>query len=198
MRNVVSGGLSVEKNCQSILVKLFFSILKVAYRSKESRLGIFIEPSQVRLVTSIDDPYTWAALSEKKHLFSKNISNHSTGDYKELCQGVGFTFEVARMSKPSSGDALGGISSNDHFKFGHQTSFTAKIDELQAENRRLLQELSQLRASTCKYSESKRRVGEEVSELTGIDQNLEKKHRKMQRWQSILKINCLNIYKALT
>lgn len=61
---------------------------------KESRLGIVIEPSQVRLIPRGDDPYRWKFLAENTYLFSKNISDHSIGAYKKLCQGVGTAFEA--------------------------------------------------------------------------------------------------------
>ena len=57
-------------------------------------MGIVIEPSQVRLVTGADDLYTWKVLPQKKHLFSKNISDHSIGAYKELCEGIDSAFEA--------------------------------------------------------------------------------------------------------
>ena len=61
-------------------------------------MGISIEPSQVRLITGTDDPYRWKVLPEKKHLFSKNISDHSIGAYKELCEGISVAFEVVPAS----------------------------------------------------------------------------------------------------
>lgn len=64
----------------------------------ENRLGIKIEPSQVRLITRADDPYTWKVLPEKRHLFLKNISDHSIGAYKELCKGIGVAFEAVPIN----------------------------------------------------------------------------------------------------
>jgi hypothetical protein len=40
----------------------------------------------------------WKPLPEKKYLFSKNISDHSVGAYKELCEGIDKTFEVIATS----------------------------------------------------------------------------------------------------
>jgi len=51
-----------------------------------------VEASQVRLKTNSDDPYTWEKLEEKEHLFSKNLSDLSTGQLKDLCDGVGKSF----------------------------------------------------------------------------------------------------------
>jgi hypothetical protein len=64
--------------------------------TSEKKVGIVIEPSQVRLVTGADDLYTWKVLPQKKHLFSKNISDYSIGAYKELCEGIDSAFEAAR------------------------------------------------------------------------------------------------------
>ena len=51
-----------------------------------------VEASQVRLKTNPDDPYTWEKLKEKEYLFSKNLSDLSTGQLKDLCDGVGKSF----------------------------------------------------------------------------------------------------------
>ena len=64
----------------------------------ESRTGIEIEPSQVRLIPRPDDPYTWKVLPEKKYLFSKNISDHSISAYKELCGEIGVLFEAVPVA----------------------------------------------------------------------------------------------------
>jgi hypothetical protein len=58
-----------------------------------------IDPSQVRLKTSPDDVYVWERLSEKEHLFSKNISDHSIGALKELYQEVGLSIEAVGKNK---------------------------------------------------------------------------------------------------
>ena len=69
-----------------------------------AKLGISIEPAEVRLITSGDDPYTWHMLPEKQHLFMKHLSKHSIGTYRELCRGVGVSFE-AILSHNSSNAA---------------------------------------------------------------------------------------------
>jgi len=46
-------------------------------------LGILIEPTQVRLITSADDPYAWKVLPEKEHLFKKHMNKLSIGAYDE-------------------------------------------------------------------------------------------------------------------
>jgi hypothetical protein len=46
----------------------------------------------VRLKTNADDPYTWERMEEKEHLFSKNLSDLSSGQLKDLCDGVDKSF----------------------------------------------------------------------------------------------------------
>jgi len=43
----------------------------------KNNLGISIDPAQVRLITSTDDPYTWKALPGKEHLFKKQLNRKS-------------------------------------------------------------------------------------------------------------------------
>ena len=68
---------------------------KLANLVQDNRLGISIEPSQVRLKTNPDDPYRWETMKEKEHLFLKNLSDLSTGQLKELCDGVDKSFVAA-------------------------------------------------------------------------------------------------------
>lgn len=64
----------------------------------ENKLGIKIELSQVRLKTNTDDPYTWERMDGKEHLFSKNISDHSTRALKELYEGIDVSFAAIGKS----------------------------------------------------------------------------------------------------
>ena len=61
---------------------------------KVSKLRISIELAEVRLITSIDDPYRWQTLPEVQHLFKKQISKHLIGAYRELYRGVDISFEA--------------------------------------------------------------------------------------------------------
>ena len=62
------------------------------------RTGIAIEPSDVRLVTRKDDRYCWNVVPHMRHLFLKQLSDHTLGAIKDLCQGVGVTFEAVLQS----------------------------------------------------------------------------------------------------
>ena len=68
-------------------------------RIAAAKLGISVRPEDVRLITSPDDPYTWQVLPEKRHLFTKHLSKHSTGAYRELSRGVGISFEAVLLAK---------------------------------------------------------------------------------------------------
>ncbi len=64
-----------------------------------------IETSQVRLKINANDPYTWEKLDEKEHLFSKNLSDLSIGQLKDLCDGVDKLF-IAIWKAPFQSEIL--------------------------------------------------------------------------------------------
>ena len=70
------------------------------------KLGLFVEPAEVRLITGADDLYTWQMLPEKTYLFKKQLSKHSTGAYRELCRGVGVSFEAVAVENPRPGASI--------------------------------------------------------------------------------------------
>lgn len=73
---------------------IYSNICLYIYES-DSQLGIAIFPSEVRLITSIDDPYQWRIFTtDKIALFQKQLSKHSTGAYIELCDGIGRHFKA--------------------------------------------------------------------------------------------------------
>ena len=60
----------------------------------ENKLEIVIESAQICLISDIRNEYMWASLSEKKHLFMKNLSKHSIKTYMKLCWEVDVSFET--------------------------------------------------------------------------------------------------------
>ena len=62
---------------------------------------MLINPIDVRLITSADDPYVWKVPPEKEHLFKKHLSKHSIGVYMELWREVSVSFEAVLASKPN-------------------------------------------------------------------------------------------------
>lgn len=135
-----------------------------SYRSTYVR-----EPSQVRLITGADDPYIWEVLLEKKHLFSKSISDHSIGAYKELCEVICVTFEVvpvrATTTRTDSVDYIQEVLIAEVFNYPKfpastnppcqpsQVNLSARIDELQEENLRFERELKQWKGQATAESE---------------------------------------------
>jgi len=63
-------------------------------KKQESKLGISINLSEVRLIPRVEDPYSWQSLPARTHLFEKNLSKHSIGAYMELYREVGVSFEA--------------------------------------------------------------------------------------------------------
>jgi hypothetical protein len=62
--------------------------------SEEERLGLFVEPSQVRLVPGPHDPYRRDYPPRLRTLFKRNMSKQTVSVYKALYQGVGKSFHV--------------------------------------------------------------------------------------------------------
>ncbi|KAI1489433.1 hypothetical protein F5X96DRAFT_683960 [Biscogniauxia mediterranea] len=106
----------------------------------EENLGISILPSKVRLHSTREDGYLWQVLDDKKYLFSKNLSDHTAKAYKELCDGVGVSFEAVR-AQPASIPGQGAFSAVEP----EPLSFTSRINELQVQNDYLTQQLNLLK-----------------------------------------------------
>ncbi|KFZ25503.1 hypothetical protein V502_00018 [Pseudogymnoascus sp. VKM F-4520 (FW-2644)] len=59
------------------------------------QLGIAILPTDVKLITKLEDLYQWSILiAGKAALFNKQLSKHSTGAYIDLCNGAGVHFKA--------------------------------------------------------------------------------------------------------
>lgn len=63
-----------------------------------NKLGIEVDPSDVRTNPKRKDPYSWKVLCGQEEvfsqIFSKNLSEHSIGTYRLLIDEVGKTFEA--------------------------------------------------------------------------------------------------------
>ncbi|KAF1964846.1 hypothetical protein BU23DRAFT_630329 [Bimuria novae-zelandiae CBS 107.79] len=143
-------------------------------RHIQSRLGIVVEPAQVRLLPSPDNPYAWRFLPEKKHLFSKNISDHSINAYKELCDGVGKTFEAILAKQGNSVDSLGMLDGAVASSVGKtEISFSALIDRLQGENALLSHAMEEMRTQLSAELERRRHAERELEHLKEVNQRLQ-------------------------
>ncbi|KFZ24935.1 hypothetical protein V502_00586 [Pseudogymnoascus sp. VKM F-4520 (FW-2644)] len=60
-----------------------------------SQLRLAMLPTDVKLITKPEDLYQWSILTAgKAALFNKQLSNHSTGAYIDLSNGVGVHFKA--------------------------------------------------------------------------------------------------------
>ncbi|PVH67505.1 hypothetical protein DL98DRAFT_475594, partial [Cadophora sp. DSE1049] len=119
-----------------------------------SKLGILVDPSEVRLITRVEDPYSWQFLPARTHLFEKNLSKHSIGAYMELCREVGVSFEAV---------------AKEHILFtSPAASFTDRIAELEAENSKLMSEVHQWKEIAVAESTLKRDVEESANQLKAM------------------------------
>ncbi|KAK3305095.1 uncharacterized protein B0T15DRAFT_433663 [Chaetomium strumarium] len=126
------------------------------------RVGIAIEPSQVRLITGRDDQYRWRVHPPVGHLFSKQLSEHDVGAFKALCQGLGKTFDaVPRNEEMSITPSIEGgpvrLSSSSA-----QTSLSSRIDELQELNAELASQISELQERVASAMVTKERLEGEI------------------------------------
>ena len=69
---------------------------------KEDRLGLFVEPSQVRLVPGPNDLYGWRYPSHIRKLFKRNMSDQTVGVYKALCREVEIKRSVNAVARDTS------------------------------------------------------------------------------------------------
>ncbi|KAK8120472.1 hypothetical protein PG999_004592 [Apiospora kogelbergensis] len=99
------------------------------------RIGVRIDPSEVRLITSEKDAYGWQRLPEAEPLFAKHLSDHSVGAYRKICEGVGRTFEAV-VSPHHNHEEVRSIR-----KTPGNGTFTSRINSLTAEIDRLESEL---------------------------------------------------------
>jgi DNA repair exonuclease SbcCD ATPase subunit len=140
---------------------------------KENNLGISINPAQVRLLTSIDDSYAWKALPGKEHLFKKQLSKHSIGAYMELWREVGVSFEAVLATKSTQ--------RNPQESTEAKLSFTMTIEDLQGDNAKLANGLSQWKNQVAKESKLKELAEEEVNRLKIRIQAIEMHNQQLQQ-----------------
>lgn len=75
-------------------IRPFSRGMSSANRVEATKLGILIKLADVRLIISANNSYIWHPLAEKEYLFKNYLSKRFIGAYRELCRGVGVSFEV--------------------------------------------------------------------------------------------------------
>jgi hypothetical protein len=77
---------------------------------------LHIEPSQVRLVPTINDPYRWKYPPRLQKLFTKNMSDQSIGVYKILCREIEVKKSIIAVAQDESGGLDEGATSDDEVR----------------------------------------------------------------------------------
>ena len=156
-----------------------------------AKLGITVEPAEVRLITNAEDPYTWEALPEKSYLFKKQLSKHNISAYRELCREVGLSFEAGLAPESSS---FTGREPNEGRQAtvsmsvpqNLQTSFTAVIERLKSDKLTLIAEMKNSKDEAIKATELKQMAEEETNRLRLVIEAAEAdKHRLNQDVQNL-------------
>ncbi|KFZ14909.1 hypothetical protein V502_05856 [Pseudogymnoascus sp. VKM F-4520 (FW-2644)] len=142
----------------------------------ETKLGITVDPLEIRLITCEQDPYSWQYLPAASHLFQKNLSNHSIGAYMELYREFGSSFEA--------------VAKEHIFLTRLAANFTDKITQLEAENLRLVIELNKCK-NTAAIESTKKQEAEEVAKqvktmLHTVDLENQSLKKDNQKWLSLV------------
>lgn len=105
----------------------------------------------MRLITAASDPYRWKYNPDRQHLFTKQISKHNAGAYREISRELGKSIEVVSQSTASP------ATLHD----GEQQSLLERINCLEEQHKDLADlkrhdefEISNLQAEVCNLKSS--------------------------------------------
>ena len=138
---------------------------------------------EVRLITRVEDPYSWQSLPARTHLFEKNLSKHSIRAYVELCREVSISFkavakEVRKLIVTRSIKLMPALE----YSFTRlAANFTNRIRELEAENSRLTCEVNKLKDTATAESTLKRGAKEAANQLTAMLYTAELENQHLKR-----------------
>jgi hypothetical protein len=62
----------------------------------DERLGLRVDPRQVRLQPSTDDGYSWSVTDSQKYLLQSSLSRGTVGLYRAICEELGRSLEAVR------------------------------------------------------------------------------------------------------
>jgi hypothetical protein len=160
-----------------------------------------VSPPDVRLITTPQDPYKWAFVPEKRHLFQKQLSKHCIRAYKEIYAGINDeafeaipidTSNYQSCASPTITEVTQEKTSNLEIEIKPAASFTAKINELTSHNLRLVTELEQWKSATLQ-AETLNRELEASLEAAQSDANaIQQENERMKEAcrQNSLAANC--------
>ncbi|KAL8643185.1 MAG: hypothetical protein Q9228_000170, partial [Teloschistes exilis] len=126
-------------------------------------------------------------LPEKEHLFKKHLSKHSIGAYRELCRGVGVSFEAVLAPESSNTTeqkllkGRGGANVGGQVISSHEISFTTVIEQLKRDKFKMAAELSKLHDQAAKATDLKHLAEEEAAQSKLVIQAAEADKQILQQ-----------------
>ncbi|KAH7155884.1 hypothetical protein B0J13DRAFT_497177 [Dactylonectria estremocensis] len=154
-----------------------------------TRLGIKINPSDVRLTPRATDLSSWQPVRGKEELFStifskifaKGLSDHSVGTFQLLCSEVGESFEaVLPRGKGVALDSIVPLSPLE-------PSFSPIIDQLQEEKVSLFDQIEELTSNANAECERRQAAEEKVHEVYNEQADLKKQLQKQADMSTLLR-----------
>ncbi|KAH8430117.1 uncharacterized protein LDX57_007795 [Aspergillus melleus] len=117
-------------------------------RHIHNRLGLRIDPNEVRLQPAPQDGYVWSVTDSKAHLLETPLSNGTVGLYEEICRALGHSLEAVRpavLQADHDDLELNENTENEPTPTPEDDSFTATIQRLEQENQHFDDENERLR-----------------------------------------------------
>ncbi|KUL81437.1 hypothetical protein ZTR_09541 [Talaromyces verruculosus] len=143
-----------------------------------NRLGLKIEPSQVRLKTeNTDDPYVWERTEDLEHIFQKNFSDLSTGSLMRLYEALDENLKVNALRKKA------GVQVSQHL------GFKAEIGAQQQRIDQLNEEVQMWKEKAESEAQKRQGIQLEMDRLLDRLKDTEEKgelfERELNEWKSI-------------
>ncbi|KAL1845582.1 hypothetical protein Plec18170_009717 [Paecilomyces lecythidis] len=145
-----------------------------------NRLGLKVEPSQVRLKTeNTEDPYSWEVTEDMRHMFDKNFSDLSTGSLIKLYEGLDEeNLKVVAVEKSMGKDAEINQESGTSWP---RLSFQARISLQQQQIDQMNRELHEWKGIAESESKERYEAQCEVGRLLDCVKHAEENRRFMER-----------------
>ncbi|KAL2037320.1 hypothetical protein N7G274_010009 [Stereocaulon virgatum] len=128
-------------------------------------------------------------MEEKEHLFSKNLSDLSTGQLKELCKGIHKSFAATYKRPVVSSHQKPDQDASFLEVVDPELSFVAKIDELHRDNHRLACEIRNWKQHAAMESDRRQKAESEAGHLKVTVRQLHVDNEKLKKhigeWKSM-------------
>ncbi|KAF3403978.1 hypothetical protein F1880_010317 [Penicillium rolfsii] len=111
------------------------------------RLGLVVPPSRVRLQPSAEDGYAWSSSKAKEYLLKTNLGRGTVGLYQDILHELGRSLEAVTPQTLHANNASEDAPSTVENPENDSESFTATIQRLEWENKKLTDQIGELRRS---------------------------------------------------